>query len=144
MTVLDENEVRALHEALDDEYRAFATYDQVIHDFGSVRPFINIRAAENRHISALKRVFERYRIPVPDNPWQGKVNRYPNLATACHAGVEAEIANAALYERLLASTSRSDILHVYQSLREASQEHHLPAFRRCAERSRSPRREPGC
>jgi hypothetical protein len=25
MTVLDENEIRALHEALDDEYRAFAT-----------------------------------------------------------------------------------------------------------------------
>jgi len=55
-TVLNENEVRALHEALDDEYRAFATYDQVIHDFGSVRPFINIRAAENRHIDALTSV----------------------------------------------------------------------------------------
>jgi hypothetical protein len=104
------------------------TYDQVIHDFGSVRPFINIRGAENRHINALKRVFELYQIPVPDNPWLGKVPRYPSLAAACHAGVEAEIANAALYERLLASTSRSDILRVYRSLREASQEHHLRHF----------------
>ena len=104
---LNEGEVKALHEALDDEFRAFATYHQVIQDFGAVRPFINIRAAEARHITALKRVFARYRIPVPArNPWLEKAPRYSDLAQACRAGVEAEIANAALYERLLASTNR--------------------------------------
>ena len=38
---LEEQERQALREALDDEYHAWATYDQVIADFGAVRPFIN-------------------------------------------------------------------------------------------------------
>ena len=109
MPTLDETEVRALHEALDDEYRAWATYDQVIADFGEVRPFSNIREAEARHIEALRTLFLRYGVAVPANPWPGKVARYANLRAACAAGVAAEIENAALYERLLASTRRPDI-----------------------------------
>ena len=34
MSNLIEIEIRALNEALDDEYRSWATYDQVIADFG--------------------------------------------------------------------------------------------------------------
>jgi len=52
MTTLNEAEITALHEALDDEYQTWATYDQVIKDFGEVRPFINIRNAQARHIEA--------------------------------------------------------------------------------------------
>lgn len=136
MTTLNEIEAAALHEALNDEYHAWATYDQVIQDFGLVRPFSNIRNAEARHIGALLHLFERYGAAPPPNPWPGKVERYPSLCDACTAAVEAEIANATLYERLLASTERSDILIVFRNLRDASQERHLPAFRRCAERRR--------
>jgi hypothetical protein len=136
MTALNETEIAALHEALDDEYHAWATYSQVIHDFGLVRPFSNIRDAEARHTEALLNLFERYGLAAPPNPWPGKVERYPSLRDACIAAVEAEIANAALYERLLASTERSDILSVFRHLRDASQERHLPAFRRCVERRR--------
>jgi hypothetical protein len=92
MTTLNDAEIAALHQALADEHHAWATYDQVIHDFGLVRPFSNIR--------------------------------------------DAEVANAALHERLLASTDRSDILAVFRNLRDASQQRHLPAFRRCVERRR--------
>jgi hypothetical protein len=46
--------------------------------------------------------------------------------------VKAEIENAALHDRLLRSTTRSDILFVY--LQRASQERHLRAFRRCVSR----------
>ena len=60
MEQLSETEIGALAEALDDEYQAFATYGQVIDDFGPVRPFVNIREAEGRHIAALQRLFERY------------------------------------------------------------------------------------
>jgi len=136
MTTLNRIETTALHEALDDEYHAWAIYDQVIHDFGLVRPFSNIRDAEGRHIEALLNLFERHGLAAPPNPWPGKVERYPSLRDACSAAVEAEIANAALYERLLASTDRSDILAVFRHLRDASQERHLPAFRRCVERRR--------
>jgi hypothetical protein len=134
MTILNKIEVAALHEALDDEYHAWATYDQVVHDYGLVRPFSNIRDAEARHINALLAVFDKYDLTPPSNPWPDKVDRYPSLRDACAAAVEAEIANAALYERLLASTARSDILMVFRNLRDASQERHLPAFRRCVER----------
>ncbi len=41
---------------------------------------------------------------------------------------------AALYDRLLAGTTRFDVLETCRNLQRASQENHLPAFRRCAER----------
>jgi hypothetical protein len=133
MNPLTETEIRALNEALDDEYRAWATYDQVIGDFGEVTPFNNIRAAEARHIEALCMLFGRYGLPVPENPWPGKVARYANPRAACEAGVAAEIANAEMYDRLLKATSRPDILTVLHNLQEASQQRHLPAFQRCAQ-----------
>lgn len=135
MSELIETEVRALHEALEDEYKAWSTYDQVIEDFGEVRPFVNIREAEARHIDALLGLFERYGLPVPENPWSGRVERYRSVNDACEAGIEAEIANGEMYERLLASTQREDLVTVLTRLRDASQQRHLPAFRRCAQRA---------
>jgi hypothetical protein len=134
MNKLSDAEVRVLHEALDDEYRSWATYDQVIADFGAVRPFINIRAAEARHIEALSGLFARYGMPLPANPWLGKVERFASLQTACEAGVAGEAANAEMYERLVAQTQHADILAVLRNLQQASQERHLVAFQRCAQR----------
>ena len=138
MTGLNDREIAALREALDDEYHAFSTYDQVVADFGEVRPFINVRGAEARHIDALRNLFDRYGVPLPPNQWSGTVKRYPRIRDACEDAVEAEIANAALYERLMASTTRPDLLTVFANLRDASQERHLPAFQRCVSRSRIP------
>ncbi len=134
LPVLSDTEIGALHEALDDEYRAWATYDQVVHDFGPERPFINIREAEARHIEALRSLFHRYGLEVRANPWPGRVTRFASTHEACEAGIEAEVANSALFERLMRSTSRPDILAVFRNLSSASQERHLPAFRRCATR----------
>jgi hypothetical protein len=133
MNPLTEAEIHALNEALDDEYLAWATYDQVIGDFGEVRPFSNIREAEARHIEALCTLFARYGLPVPENPWPGKVARYASLQAACEAGVASEIANGEMYERLLGVTQRPDILTVLHNLQEASQQRHLAAFQRCAQ-----------
>ncbi len=135
MSALTDKEIHVLNEALDDEYRAWATYDQVIADFGEVPPFSNIREAEARHIEALRALFLRYQIPVPANSWPGKVGRYPSLQAACEAGVAAEISNGEMYERLLMATTRQDILAVLNNLKEASQQRHLPAFQRCAQGS---------
>lgn len=135
MTELTEREVEVLHEALDDEYRAWATYDQVIADFSEVRPFIKIREFEARHIDALCRLFERHAVPIPENPCAGKVERYESVREACEAGVAAEIANGEMYERLLQATRRPEIVDVLRNLQEASQERHLPAFQRGAQRS---------
>ena len=135
---LSASEQAHLIAAPDDEYQARATYAQVIEDFGDVRPFSNIVEAEDRHARALISLFERYGVPVPPDTWPDRAPRYGSLREACEAGVAAEIANAGLYDELLSGTERADVRRVceevYQNLREASQERHLPAFRRCASR----------
>ncbi len=144
-------EIDALHEALDDEYKAWTTYDQVLLDLGPTRPFLHIVESEAPHIEALRTLFERYGVTIPGNSWPGRVPRFTTIREACQASVDAEIENAALYERLMRSTEREDILAVFDNLRRASQENHLPAFRRGASRGvggRGPGRGrgpgPGC
>lgn len=130
---LKKEEVDGLLLALNDEYLAFATYDQINKDFNNPRPFINIQQAESKHSERLKQLFSDYKIDIPANPWLGKTPKFPNITDACKAGVEAEIANKQLYDKLLSSTAREDILFVYRNLQRASEENHLPAFQRCAE-----------
>lgn len=143
MSVSSDVGQQALRDALDDEYKAWATYDQVIRDFGPQRPFVNIREAEARHIEALRTLFQRYELEMLQNTWPGRVPRFTSTRAACEAGVEAEVANAALYERLMRSTRRPDILTVFGNLRRASEQRHLEAFRRCTTRGegRGARRE---
>jgi hypothetical protein len=133
MTDLTLTEVNALQEALDDEYRAWATYNQVIADFGEVRPFASIRDAEARHIDALHRLFAAHELAIPENTWLDRVDRYTSVQEACEAGVAAEIENGAMYERLLSMTRRDELLAVFRNLQQASQQRHLEAFRRCAQ-----------
>lgn len=127
-TLLTDEERQALRTALDDEYKAHETYAQVIRDFGEVRPFINIVEAEARHIAALVALFEKYGLAPPANRWAGNAPRFASVNDACRAGVQAEIDNAALYDRLFASTRRADLLGVFRALRAASQDNHLPAL----------------
>lgn len=129
---LDESEVEALLMALDDEYKAWSVYDQVIADFGEVRPFTQIQRAEENHIAALVTLFDRYELDVPANEWPGHVPTFDSLAAACDAGVQAEIDNAALYDELFSMVDNPDIIQVLTSLQQASQTKHLPAFERCA------------
>jgi len=134
---LNEAEVQALLLALNDEYHAWAIYDQVLQDLGQIRPFTNIVQAEAKHIESLVRLMEKYELAVPENPWPGNVPSFDSSAAACTAAAEAEVLNAALYDQLLDSTERDDILTVYRSLQRASEENHLPAFERCATRQGS-------
>lgn len=130
---LKKEEIDGLLLALNDEYMAWAIYDQINKDFNNPRPFINIQQAENRHAERLKMVFKTYNIPIPENPWVGKVSKFKTVIEACKAGADAEIINRDLYKRLFETTKREDILIVYRALQRASEENHLPAFQRCAE-----------
>lgn len=129
---LDESEVEALIMALDDEYKAWSVYDQVMTDLGTARPFTNIQRAEENHIAALVTLFDRYGLEVPVNTWVGDVPHFDTLAEACEAGVQAEIDNAALYDELRSMVDNPDITRVFDALQQASQDKHLPAFERCA------------
>jgi hypothetical protein len=134
-TSLSLHEQQALADALDDEYKSHETYQQVIRDFGPVRPFINIVQVEARHISALSGLFAKYAVPPPVNRWAGKAPRYASIREACVAGMQGEIDNVAIYDRLLLATHRPDVLQVFHALRSASQDRHQPAFQRSAQRA---------
>lgn len=127
---LDESEIEALMMALDDEYKAWSVYDQVIADFGAVRPFASIQKAEENHISALVTLFDRYGLDVPANDWPGNVPAFKTLAEAYAAGSQAEIDNAALYDVLFGMVDNPDIERVFTALQQASLTKHLPAFER--------------
>jgi hypothetical protein len=129
---LSESEEKALLMALEDEYRAWSIYEQVIADFGAVRPFTSIQRAEENHIDALVRLFEGYGLDVPANEWPGNVPSFDTLAEACEAGLQAEIDNAGLYDQLFSMTDNPDLVRVFTALQSASQNQHLPAFERCA------------
>lgn len=98
--------IEALSEALDDEYRARATYRKVIERFGAVRPFVSIAEAEDRHVSALLAQFRRLGMPAPADTWPDRIEAPDTLARACAAAVQAEIDNIALYDRLTERVSR--------------------------------------
>lgn len=128
-----------LIEAINDEYKARATYRHVISKFGEIRPFSNIVEAEGRHIEALLPLFIKYKIAVPEDQWYSRIQPPESLIEACRIGVEAEIENAEMYNRLLDSTKEyPDVQQVLRQLQRASAENHLPAFQRCVERGGEP------
>ncbi|RLE17208.1 MAG: DUF2202 domain-containing protein [Actinobacteria bacterium] len=125
-----------LIEAINDEYKARATYRLVIKKFGEIRPFINIAEAEGRHIEALLPLFANYGVAVPEDDWDSRIETPLSILDACRIGVEAEIENAEMYNRLIESTiDYPDVQDVLMQLQRASRENHLPAFQRCVERA---------
>ena len=123
-----------MNEALQDEFKARATYNKVIETFGPIRPFINIVEAEDRHASALLRQFERLGLKPPKDEWAGRIEAPTSIAIACEEAIAAEIENAEMYDRLLAVIDDPTVRDVLLNLQDASQSRHLPAFRRCLER----------
>lgn len=131
-TSLTEEEAADLQEAILEEYMAMNTYQAVLDTLGSQVPFTRIVRAEQQHSSALIRVAERYGVEVPENTGEVFEFTYTNLAEACQMGVDLEIADAALYDELLAKTSNPALIRVYTRLQAASLNNHLPAFEACA------------
>ncbi len=118
----------------DGEYAAWAMYGAVIQKFGQVEPYVSIQQAEGRHIEALTRQLNRLGVQVPDNPYIGKVTAPASLKEAAAAWAEGEIANVALYDRLMqAAASDPNLPRVFGNLRNASLNAHLPMFRKAAE-----------
>ena len=128
---LDAAEVAALTEAINEEYGALNTYQAVLSQFGSVTPFSRIVRAEQQHVNALARLFTKYGLSVPANPGLVPAPTFASLTAACQTGVDAEIADAKLYDTLKPSVDNADVLQVFANLQAASLNSHLPAFDAC-------------
>ncbi len=139
-TPLSQEAQDALAAGIADEYRAEAFYAAVIEKFGEVRPFVNIIRAEQTHSAALTAVMQTYGIDPGANTLLGDpaiaASVPATLAEACAIGVQAEMDNQNLYDGKLipATADYPDIRVVFENLRDASQNNHLPAFQRCAVR----------
>ncbi|OCC25091.1 hypothetical protein MB02_05350 [Croceicoccus estronivorus] len=124
---------QALEAALDDEYKAEATYQSILDRYGAVRPFINIVEAERRHIAMVKFQYARFGMDTPSNPYLGAIVPADSLPAAYQNGVAAELENIALYDRLLPKIVDNGVRATLTRLQSASRDNHLPAFQRCVE-----------
>lgn len=133
----------ALLAALDDEYLAEATYLAILDKHGEIRPFSNIIRAEQRHQEMVKAELTARGWTYGANPYSGKITAPSSMLEACQTGVKAEVANIALYDRLLPTVADPAAKAVLEQLQWASRENHLPAFERCVARGGPPGRGPG-
>lgn len=116
------------------EFAALASYQAVLDEYGDVEPYATIMEAEARHADALIRQLERMGVDAPtENPYLGLIAAPADLTTAAAAWAEGEVANVELYDRLLAEATDEGLIRVFENLRRASAEQHLPAFEKAAE-----------
>ena len=114
--------------AIQDEYLARAEYELIIGEYGSIRPFTNIMAAEQRHIEWVTELFDEYGYTVPEDTAGKYVVLPEDLKSSFETGVQAEIDNIAMYESFLKQDLPADVRDLFERLQGAS-ENHLWAFR---------------
>lgn len=116
------------------EYAALASYQAVLDEFGQVEPYATIKAAEARHAEALVRQLDRMGVDTPaENPYLGLIAAPADLETAAEAWAVGEVANVELYDELIAQATDERLIEVFENLRRASDESHLPAFETAAD-----------
>jgi hypothetical protein len=126
---LSESEVDGLILAIAEEYKARALYEYVIDQFGAESPFVEIAASEAKHAQVLLRQADKYGVTYP--VYDPSIYEFPdfsNIDDAYQAGIDAELADAELYDMLFTFTTHSDLIRVYTNLKNASLENHLVAF----------------
>lgn len=120
--------------ALQDEYMAKTEYEAIQAAFGVNNPYANIMRAEMTHQELLLPLFETYGFPVPADTSADHVVIPATLPESYQLGVEAEIANIAMYQAFLKQDNvPQDVRSAFDDLIRASQSH-LEAFTRNAEK----------
>lgn len=119
--------------AVEDEYLARDEYAAIMNTYGAIRPFTNIKAAEDQHLGWLQEIFAARNTAFPSDVIAGRIGVPGNLTDAFSAGVTAEIDNIAMYASFLASPllarpENADVRSVFERLMKAS-ENHLRSFR---------------
>jgi len=114
--------------AIQDEYLARAEYQLIIEKYGSIRPFTNIVAAEQRHIEWVTELLDEYGYSLPKDTAHMYVVLPEDLESSFETGVQAEIDNIAMYASFLREDLPDDVQDLFERLKGAS-ENHLRTFR---------------
>ena len=121
---------QALIYAIQDEHLAHAEYQYVNRKFNDPPPFRGIVRSEVMHISALENLFRQQGWSIPPDIGSRYIIEVQTLREADEVGVDAEIANIAMYNRFLSRTDLpSSFRSVFTNLRDASI-NHQNAFQR--------------
>ena len=123
----------ALLAGLADELHAYAAYDAILTEFGTVAPFSAIINSEASHAASLQGALDYYGVDYSGVVPAVEALDVTSVAEACQIAADAEIANFELYDSWIASVSDyPDLVQVFTNLRDASEFNHLPAFEACA------------
>lgn len=114
-----------------DELKAESIYQYVIQEFGNQRPFTNIVQAEAKHSQTILNLYSQFNLE-PPQATTFSAPKFTSLQDACQKAAAAEELNIAMYDDLLEQTKEESIISVFQNLRNASLQNHLPAFKRCS------------
>ena len=129
-SAVDTKTADALRATLMDERRVQEYYNGVLATHGQVRPFANIVHAEARHEAAIESLMTRHGVTVPAEA-PTNIPIVPATITECaRLAATLERENIAMYDRFLAEVTEADIRLVFENLRAASLNNHLPAFER--------------
>lgn len=123
----------ALLEGLADELHAYAVYDAILTEFGTVAPFSAIINSEASHAASLQSALDYYGVDYSTVAPAVETLDVASVAEACQIAADAEIANFELYDGWLDTVSDyPDLVQIFTNLRDASEFNHLPAFESCA------------
>ena len=127
----------ALLQSLGDTYTAIALYSGAMERLGPVMPFINIVRTEQHYLAALKALFDKYGVAIPENDKFSRAlpPKGITFSDACATLLEFERSSVVLYEDTLLPRAAAypDILKVFTAFARASRTLHMPALARCAE-----------
>jgi len=128
---LDATSLSAVERALDDERRAEDRYRAAVAELGRSSPLARLERAEGRHSAVLERLLTSHGVAVPARRAAATEPAFGSVSGACLAGERTERENVALYDELLKGSVPDDVRCVFERLRAASKDRHLPALERC-------------
>ena len=122
-TDVDEIELKAMLDVLyRDELNAKAEYEALVDAFGDQAPYTQLIVAETRHADSLLRLYDLYDLDVPTPTLKTPVIP-ANLLDSYTIGINAEMANIALYETYLSLDLPEIVERVFENLQRASENH---------------------
>jgi hypothetical protein len=119
--------------ALDEEYRAEATYASIVTKLGSRPSFRAVSQLDRRQAWILESLGIAHGLELPSNAWSstGAPSDFKTTAAACRTGLESEKKVVALYDELLKKDLPVDFRRAFEHLRGASADHYLHVFEAC-------------
>ena len=121
-----------LRRAMEQERYSESTYRNILRKVGSRTPFVNIVESEVQHTETLEQLASKYGQDVGSTFVPGE-SAPDTMALACQLGAKIETETVSLYDGLLLRVAKyPDVAQVFQNLRSASADEHLPAFQNCA------------